>query len=164
MPTRLQEPFRGGGPLSPPWPKSPLVAAHGTDRAGPGHAPAGPPASLAARLRGSAARPSACTHPAGGMTFSRSSWGDIFMLQRHGTAGPLYDLSFAKTPPSGQVVDLSALMRRQSELDDHSPAPSASTPPVPLRRPPPARPREPRLAPPARRVQANGAPAQASPD
>ena len=41
---------------------------------------------------------------------------------------------------------------------------SASTPPVPLRRPPPARPREPRPAPAARRVQANGAPAETAHD
>ena len=60
------------------------------------------------------------------------------------------------------MVDLSALIRRESQLDDHPPAPPASTPPVPLRRPPPARPREPRLAPAARRVQANGDPAQAA--
>jgi IstB-like ATP binding protein len=79
-------------------------------------------------------------------------------------ADSICDLSFAKTPPGGQVVDLSALIRRKSELDDHPPAPPASTPPFPLRRPPPARPGEPRLAPPARRVQANGDPAQASHD
>ena len=58
-----------------------------------------------------------------------------------------------KLHPVGQVVDLSALIRTKSELDDHPPAPPASTPPVPLRRPPPARPGEPRLAPAARRVQ-----------
>ena len=74
------------------------------------------------------------------------------------------NLSFAKTPSGGQVVDLSALIRRQSRLDDHPPAPPASTPPVPLRRPPPARPREPRLAPAARRVQENGDPAEAAHD
>jgi hypothetical protein len=50
------------------------------------------------------------------------------------------------------VVDLSALIQKQSEPDDHPPAPLASTPPISLRRPPPARPGEPRLAPPARRV------------
>jgi hypothetical protein len=77
---------------------------------------------------------------------------------------PAEPLSFAKTPPGGQLVDLSALFRRESELDDQPPAPPASTPPLPLRRPPPARPGEPRLAPPARRVQANGDPAQASHD
>ena len=63
-----------------------------------------------------------------------------------------------------QVVDLAALIRRESRLDDHPLAPPASTPPVPLRRPPPARPRKPCLAPPARRVQEDGAPAQASHD
>src|SRR5207247_2977774 len=57
-----------------------------------------------------------------------------------------------------QVVDLSALIRTQSQLDDPSPAPPASTPPLPVRRPPPARPRELGLAPPARRLQANGDP------
>src|SRR5438132_4904165 len=63
-----------------------------------------------------------------------------------------------------QVVDLSALIRRESWLDDHPLAPPASTPPVTLRRPSPARPREPGLAPPARRVQEDGAPAQTSHD
>jgi len=63
-----------------------------------------------------------------------------------------------------QVVDLSALIRRESRLDDHPLVPPASTPPVPLRRPSPARPREPRLAPPARRVQEDEASAQASHD
>src|SRR5712664_3888437 len=43
------------------------------------------------------------------------------------------------------VVDLSALIRREFRLDDHPLAPRASTPPVPLRRPPPARCREPCL-------------------
>jgi len=51
-----------------------------------------------------------------------------------------------KTPSGGQVVDLSALIRTISELDDHPRAPPAATPPLPLRRPPPARPREPGLA------------------
>src|SRR2546430_8594202 len=36
-----------------------------------------------------------------------------------------------------QVVDLSALVRRECRLYDHPLAPRASTPPVPLRRPPP---------------------------
>src|SRR5712664_2853140 len=60
----------------------------------------------------------------------------------------------------GQVGEPSALIRRQSQLDDHPPAPPASPPPVPLRRPPPARPGEPRLAPAARRVQENDDPAE----
>jgi len=34
-------------------------------------------------------------------------------------------LSFAKTPPDGQVVDLAAPIRRQPRLDDHPPAPPA---------------------------------------
>src|SRR5216684_3019527 len=71
-------------------------------------------------------------------------------------------LSFAKTPSGEQVVDLSALIRRQSEPDDHPPAPPAPTPPVPVRRPPPARPREPRLAAATGRLQADGEPAEAS--
>src|SRR3989442_4967595 len=79
-----------------------------------------------------------------------------FHLMRH--------LSFAKTPSGGHVVDLSAPIRRQSQLDDHPLAPPASAPPVPLRWPSPARPREPRLAPAVGRVQENGAPTQASPD
>src|SRR5436309_3184580 len=73
-------------------------------------------------------------------------------------------LSFAKTPPADQVVDLPALMRRQSPVDDHAPAPLASTPPDPLRRPPPGRSGEPRLAPATRRLQENGDPAQDSGD
>src|SRR6266404_3737394 len=40
----------------------------------------------------------------------------------------------------GQVGEPSALIRRQSQLDDHPPAPPASPPPVPLRRPPPDHP------------------------
>src|SRR5439155_27156295 len=56
---------------------------------------------------------------------------------------------------------LSALIRRQSRLDDHPPAPPDSTPPVLVRRPPPARPREPCLAPAARRVQEDGVPPEA---
>src|SRR2546428_14036329 len=63
-----------------------------------------------------------------------------------------------------QVVDLSALIRRESRREDHPLAPPASTSPVPLRRPSPARPREPGLAPPARRVQEDEASAQASHD
>src|SRR5436853_1672632 len=56
-----------------------------------------------------------------------------------------------------QIVDLSALIRRESRLDDHPLAPRASTPPVPLRRPPPARGREPCPAAAAGRVQKNDA-------
>src|SRR3989442_6220914 len=79
--------------------------------------------------------------------------------------GPgLVGRSFPKPPPADQVVDLPALMRRQSPVDDHPPAPLASTPPDPLRRPPPARPGEPRLAPATRRLQENGDPAQAARD
>src|SRR5207253_2296986 len=74
------------------------------------------------------------------------------------------NLSFAKTSTRGQVVDLSALIRTESELHDHPLAPRASSLPLPLRRPPPARPREPRLAPPARRVQENHDTAQAAHD
>src|SRR5947209_11881151 len=55
----------------------------------------------------------------------------------------LFELSFAKTPPADQVVDL-------------PPAPLASTPPDPLRRPPPGRSGEPRLAPATRRLQRTG--------
>src|SRR6267142_3315043 len=63
-----------------------------------------------------------------------------------------------------EVVDLPALIRRRSWFDDHPPAPAASPPALSLRRPPPARPREPRLAPAARRLQANGAPTEATHD
>src|SRR2546425_12178727 len=61
-----------------------------------------------------------------------------------------------------EVVDLPALIRRRSWFDDHPPAPAGSPPALSLRRPPPARPRKPRLAPAARRLQANGAPAEAT--
>jgi len=63
-----------------------------------------------------------------------------------------------------EVVDLPALIRRRSWFDDHPPAPAASPSALSLRRPPPARPRKPRLAPAARRLQANGAPAEATHD
>ena len=63
-----------------------------------------------------------------------------------------------------EVVDLPALIRRRSWFDDHPPAPAASPPALSLRPPPPARPRKPRLAPAARRLQANGAPAEAPHD
>src|SRR5215831_12168287 len=77
---------------------------------------------------------------------------------------PCDRLSLAKTPSGGHVVDLSARIRRQSQLDDHHPPPPAPTLPVPLRRSPPARPREPRLAPAARRVPENGHAAEAAQD
>src|SRR5437773_2903080 len=63
-----------------------------------------------------------------------------------------------------EVVDLPALIRRRSWFDDHPPAPAASPSALSLRWPPPARPRKPRLAPAARRLQANGAPAEAPHD
>jgi hypothetical protein len=49
-------------------------------------------------------------------------------------------LSFAKTPSGGRVVDPLARIRPQSQLDDLSLSPPASTTPLPLRWPPPARP------------------------
>ena len=73
-------------------------------------------------------------------------------------------LSFAKTVSGSQVVDLSTLIRRQIRPDDHLLTPPASSLPLSLRWPPPARPREPSLAPAARRVQENDDPAQASQD
>src|SRR6267142_7107207 len=51
-----------------------------------------------------------------------------------------------------QVLDLSALIRRRSRLNGHSPAPPASTPPDALRRPPSGRPGEPCSTPPTRRL------------
>src|SRR2546426_12838557 len=78
------------------------------------------------------------------------------------TAGLLELLSFAKTSAGGQVVDLPALILTQSRLDDHSLAPPASPAPVLLRRPPPARDREPCPASATRRVQEDGDPAPAS--
>src|SRR5712664_3887852 len=59
-----------------------------------------------------------------------------------------------------QVIDLSALIRRRSRLNGHSPAPPASTPPDALRRPPSGRPGEPCFAPPTRRLQEDGEPAE----
>src|SRR5438309_3650587 len=73
-------------------------------------------------------------------------------------------LSFAKTMAGAETVDLAVLIQTQSRLDDHSPAPSASTVPLPLRRPPAARGREPCPAATARRVQENDGPTQAAHD
>jgi hypothetical protein len=61
-----------------------------------------------------------------------------------------------------QVVDLSALIRRQSQLDAHPPAQPVPAPPGPLRLPAPPRPREPRLAPAARRLQEDAQAAKAT--
>jgi hypothetical protein len=90
-------------------------------------------------------------------TFLRAMFGDS-------TAVSLENASFAKTSAAGQVVDLSALILTHSQLDDHSRAPPASAAPVPLRRPPPARDREPRPASATRRIQEDGAPPPASHD
>src|SRR2546427_140220 len=88
----------------------------------------------------------------GGYFIASSSSRNVFGGRRL----PVLRQNFA----GGQVGELSALIRRQSQLDDPPPAPPASPPPVPLRRPPPARPGEPRLAPAARRVQKNDDPAE----
>src|SRR5438128_4978965 len=85
-------------------------------------------------------------------------------LARPAERGEQPALSFAKTSAAGQVVDLSALILTHSRLNDHSPAPPASAAPVPLRRSPPPRDREPRPASATRRVQEDGAPAPASHD
>jgi transposase-like protein len=90
------------------------------------------------------------------------AWGGKKLLALLHKRHPRWSLSFAKTPSGEQMVDLSALIRRKSQPDDHPPAPSAPTPPVPVRRPPPAGPREPRLAATTGRLQADGEPAQAS--
>src|SRR5436309_4863897 len=82
--------------------------------------------------------------------------------QRDATRHPRHLLSFAKTPSAGQVVDLSALIRREWPSHDHHAA-LAPPLPVPLRRPPPARPREPRPAPAAHRLQEDGGPAEVAP-
>src|SRR3989442_14729088 len=73
-------------------------------------------------------------------------------------------LSFAKPSAAGQVVDLSALILTHSRLNGHSPAPPVPSAPVLLRRPPPARDREPCPASATRRVQEDGDPAPASHD
>ena len=75
-----------------------------------------------------------------------------------------FALSFAKTPPGGQVIDLSAPIRRQSRLDDHTPSPLAPSLALPLRRPPSARLGELRPAPAACRLQTNRASAQTAHD
>src|SRR5436309_15173408 len=62
-----------------------------------------------------------------------------------------------------QVIDLSALIRRRSRRNGHSPAPPASTPPDARRRPPSGRPGEPCFAPPTRRLQEDGEPAEVTP-
>src|SRR6266478_1975401 len=59
-----------------------------------------------------------------------------------------------------QVIDLSAPVARRSRLNGHAPAPPASTPPDALRRSPSGRPGEPCFAPPARRLQEDGEPAE----
>src|SRR5437870_7764081 len=59
-----------------------------------------------------------------------------------------------------QVIDLSAPVARRSRLNGHSPAPPASTSPDALRRPPSGRPGEPCFAPPTRRLQEDGEPAE----
>jgi hypothetical protein len=58
------------------------------------------------------------------------------------------------------VIDLAGLIQRKSRLDDHHPAPPASTASPPLRRSPPCCPGEPGLAPPAHRLQEDGDPAE----
>jgi len=70
-------------------------------------------------------------------------------------------LYFAKTPPGGQAVDPPAQIRGQSRSHGQHAAPPGPPLPVPLRWPPAACPREPRLAPSAHRLQADGDPAQA---
>ena len=63
---------------------------------------------------------------------------------------------------SAQVVDLPALIRRQSPLNDHPLAPPVPTPPGPLRQSSSPRPREPRVAPAARRLQEDARAAEAT--
>src|SRR5207245_8833138 len=59
-----------------------------------------------------------------------------------------------------QVIDLSALIRRRSRRNGHSPAPPASTSPDALRLPPSGRPGEPCLPSSAGRLQEDGDPAE----
>src|SRR5467141_867809 len=59
-----------------------------------------------------------------------------------------------------QVIDLAGLIQRKFRPYGHPLAPPASTASPPLRRPPPCRPGEPGLAPPARRLQEDGDPAE----
>src|SRR3989454_2052494 len=112
--------------------------------------PPGPPNSLSRASR-TRQRPSTCSAIGTPSTATcslggRKAWG----LAR--SSSPVLRRNLGRR----QVVDLSALIRRESQLDDHPLAPPSSTPPVPLRRPSPARPREPGLAPPTRRVQEDG--------
>src|SRR6267142_1413246 len=59
-----------------------------------------------------------------------------------------------------QVIDLAGLIQRKFRPYGHPLAPPASTASPPLRRSPPCRPGEPGLAPPARRLQEDGDPAE----
>ena len=70
-------------------------------------------------------------------------------------AGTLHLAVHRQNPVRRQVVDLSVRIRPLSQLDDHSPAPPASAPSLLLRRPPPARHRDPGFASRTLRLQAN---------
>src|SRR3989442_12379592 len=63
-----------------------------------------------------------------------------------------------------QVIDLAGLIQRKFRLDGPPPAPPASTASPPLRRSPPCRLGEPRLTPPARRLQEEADPAERGPE
>src|SRR2546427_13228849 len=73
-------------------------------------------------------------------------------------------LSFAKTPSGANVIDLAGRIQRKFRLDGHPPAPAVSPASPPLRRSPRCRPGEPGLAPPARRLQEDGDPAEGAPE
>ena len=83
------------------------------------------------------------------------------MAYREVTMLEVKEVSFDRIPSGGQAVDVSALIARESRSHDQYVTPLASPLPVPLWRPPPARPREPRPAPAARRVQENREAAEA---
>src|SRR3989442_12108455 len=100
-----------------------------------------------------------------GLIRPSSTWSGRFHVPSQHTAirfilAPEH-LSFAKTMAGAQAVDLAVLIRTQSQLDDHSPAPPDPSLSLPLRRLSSALPRDLNLAPPALRLQADGAPAAA---
>src|SRR2546428_8339150 len=96
---------------------------------------------------------------AGAISLAPSSFSVFFpvgrLAQRSTTCSP--DGVLAK---DSQVIDLAGLIQRKFRLDGHPPAPPASTASPPLRRSPPCRPGERGLAPPARRLQEDGVPAE----
>src|SRR5438477_9913456 len=76
------------------------------------------------------------------------------------TPGPDGDVVLRQNSIPRQVIDLAGLIQRKFRPYGHPLAPPASTASPALRRSPPCRPGEPGLAPPARRLQEDGDPAE----